>query len=36
MSNVYLQVAVNLKKFSLPYFDHKVKPLTKLDRISLM
>ena len=36
MSNAYLQVAVNLKKFSLSYFDRKVKPLAKLDRVSLM
>ena len=35
MSNAYLQIAVYLKKFSLPYFDHKVKQLAKLDRISL-
>ena len=27
MSNVYLQIGVYLKKCSLPYFDHKMKPL---------
>ena len=35
MSNAYFQIAVYLKKFSLPYFVHKVKHLAKLDRISL-
>ena len=36
MGNAYLQVAVYLKKFSLLYFDHKVKQFAKLDRISGM
>ena len=36
MGNAYLQVAVYLKKFSLLYFDHKVKQFATLDRISGM